>query len=130
MMKHHFSAFQNIAMTVKASEGDEDDKLPREIGDVPDGVPAPVMNRLFNSMKAKYRLKNIFSFSELLPILNEASRLVQVHKVNNKDHFRDWKVYLDEFYNYNKIPSLKQSHIFQVDTSCITTSVIAVTCPL
>ena len=78
-------------------------------------------DRLFNSMKKGYRQKNIWSFSELLPILNE-SEDVKVHAVTNNQHFRDWQVHFDKYYKH--LTGILKSHIFVVEEGGISTKTV------
>ena len=75
-------------------------------------------DRLFNSMKARYRALNVMSFTELLPILN-ASSLVTVHHVSHKD-FQDWTTLFDQY--YRKITGILINHIFEVKTENVRTN--------
>ena len=74
-------------------------------------------DRLFNMLKCEYRKENVWSFSQLLPLLNKSNQ-VKVQQVNHGD-FKDWKTVLDQ--HYNKIKGIQKYHIFHVDQSCIKT---------
>lgn len=71
---------------------------------------------LFNSLKFGYRNKNVWSFSELLEVLDESYK-VKVHKTNHT-HFKQWGKHLDEYYK-KIVGGVLDKHIFHVDTTCI-----------
>lgn len=66
-------------------------------------------DRLFNSLKAGYRKRNLFSVEELISALNEN----EFCSAETAPRFADWDTFLNTF--YQKPRSVKKWHVFEVD---------------
>ena len=66
-------------------------------------------DRLFDVLKALYRLSNIYTYSQLIQKLN-VSKYVTVHEAHEED-FSDWAKFLKEFYR-NLEGEVKINHVF------------------
>lgn len=87
-------------------------------------------DRLFNSLKQDYRNQNIWSFTNLLRVLDKSYK-VKVHRINHLNFFK-WGKHLDEYYRTLKhkvhTSVIQDNHIFSVTSSLITTNEKGQTC--
>ena len=67
-------------------------------------------DRLFNVLKALYRLSNIYTYSELIKKLNH-SQYVTIHEAKEEDFF-DWGSFLKEYYR-DLVSEVKVNHLFE-----------------
>ena len=79
-------------------------------------------DRMFNTMKGKYRVSQCFTMDRLREILS--SEKVHIHKLETGD-MKNWGDYLNRF--YKKIPSIEPFHIFSCDANDATDKGVFVT---
>ena len=70
-------------------------------------------DRLFNSLKSIYRLKNIWHFPQLLEVLNH-SHTITIHPTTSSD-FYNWRKHLVMYYSELK-GKIEQNHIFHCNS--------------
>ena len=76
-------------------------------------------NRLFNSLKSIYRIKNIWHYPQLLEVLDH-SHTVTIYPTTSTDFF-DWCKHLIQYYTELK-GKIKQHHIFHCNSNDVTTN--------
>ncbi len=75
-------------------------------------------NRLFNSLKSIYRIKNIWHYPQLLEVLDH-SHTVTIYPTTCTDFF-DWRKHLIKYYTELK-GKIEQNHIFHCNSNDVTT---------
>ena len=71
-------------------------------------------DRLFNSLKREYRKQNLFTFQDMLAVLNR-SEMVTVHPAS-PDDFLDYDKLMNKLYGRRLLGNIKKNHIFTCDS--------------